>query len=506
MSKVLTARARRDAAQAKLRMQALDRAGISAADIGRVFNRSNGGRNGGSTADQTDVDNITIPTDSAGLQELFSDQDKLVKILTNQRTATQFVRNYAQSVMEHDKSIATQVREQVQVILHDYFEENAPEVMNRLDMRTLHNLPQAPGSSVHGAAYNPRAMGAALDGDFRDSGEYFQTIWHNTNKTAEVQNKLTKVRNAFSSTVPSEGGFLIPETLRSEMLRVALETSIVRPRARVIPMETLRVPFPAIDSTSNVNSVFGGVVAYWTEEGAALTASSAAFNRIVLDAKKLTAYTEVPNELLSDSIGTFMAFIDGIFPEALGWYEDLAFLKGTGVGEPLGMLNVNNPAMIQVAKEGGQSSGTIVWENIIKMFARMLPGSLGRAIWVCSIDAFPELATMALNVGTGGSAVWLNNGVTGPPASILGRPVVLTEKTPAGVGTQGDISLVDPSMYLIGDRQVMSAKSSEDYKFGNDVTAYRIIERVDGRPWLQSAITPQNNTATLSPFVQLQTR
>lgn len=507
MSKVLTARAQRDAIQAARRMRALDKAGIDPRDIGKVFNRSNGGsRNGGPAVDDKDIENVKIPTDAAGLAELFNDQNKLVKILTNQRTATEFVRNYAQSVMDHDKSIATQVREQVQVILHDYFEENAPEVMNKLDMRTLHNLPQAPGRTAHGASYNPRAMGAVLDGDFRDSGDFFQTIWHNTNKTVEVQNKLTKVRNAFSSTVPSEGGFLIPETLRSEMLRVALETAIVRPRARVIPMETLRVPFPAIDSTSNVSSVFGGVVAYWTEEGAALTASSAAFNRIVLDAKKLTAYTEVPNELLSDSIGSFMAFIDDIFPEALGWYEDLAFLKGTGVGEPLGMLNVNNPATIAVAKETGQASGTVVWENVIKMFARMLPGSLGRAVWICSIDAFPELATMALNVGTGGSAVWLNSGASGPPATILGRPVILTEKTPASVGTVGDISFVDPSMYLIGDRQVMSAKSSEDYKFGNDVTAYRIIERVDGRPWLQSAITPQNNGNTLSPFVQLATR
>jgi hypothetical protein len=52
----------------------------------------------------------------------------------------------------------------------------------------------------------------------------------------------------------------------------------------------------------------------------------------------------------------------------------------------------------------------------------------------------------------------------------------------------------------------MSAMSSPHFKFSQDLTAYRIIQRVDGRPWLQSAITPQNNSATLSPFVQLETR
>ena len=49
----------------------------------------------------------------------------------------------------------------------------------------------------------------------------------------------------------------------------------------------------------------------------------------------------------------------------------------------------------------------------------------------------------------------------------------------------------------------MSAKQSEDFRFNQDVTAFRVIERVDGRPWLQSAITPQNGGATLSAFVKL---
>jgi HK97 family phage major capsid protein len=270
-------------------------------------------------------------------------------------------------------------------------------------------------------------------------------------------------------------------------------------------MESLRVPFPAIDSTSNVSSVYGGVVGYWTEEGAALNASQAAFSRVVLDAKKLTAYTEVPNELISDSLVSFQAFLDQIFPEALGFYEDDAFLNGTGVGEPLGALAAGNSSAIVVAKEAAQPADTIVWENIVKMYSRMLPGSLARAVWIVPPNAFPELATMALSVGTGGSAIWLNNGVEGPPMTILGRPVIVSEKVPP-LGDEGDINFVDFGFYLIGDRQAMSATSSEHYKFGNDMTAYRIIERVDGRPWLQSAITPKNNGDTLSPFVKLAAR
>ena len=86
--------------------------------------------------------------------------------------------------------------------------------------------------------------------------------------------------------------------------------------------------------------------------------------------------------------------------------------------------------------------------------------------------------------------------------SILGRPLIISEKAQA-LNTQGDINFIDFSHYLIGDRQAISMDASEHSRFMNDETELRIIERVDGRPWLQSAITPRNGTATLSPYVQL---
>jgi HK97 family phage major capsid protein len=146
------------------------------------------------------------------------------------------------------------------------------------------------------------------------------------------------------------------------------------------------------------------------------------------------------------------------------------------------------------------------------MYPRMLPTSLGRAVWICSHDTFPQLATMALAVGTGGGPVWIGNysggqgGMDLPPATILGRPVIFTEKANT-LSTAGDINFVDLSYYLIGDRMTMQSMLSEHYLFANDKVAFRIIERVDGRPWLQSAITPHNNSSsTLTPFVQLASR
>lgn len=454
------------------------------------------------------IDRLTIPDTPEAFAEFLVDDASVNALAAATPTErSEFLAAYNRHVNKADV-LAKQINEQVATTMAEFLQDHGAEspdlteVADQLADRL--NPMRGSGGSGHKNLHNPKALGAGLDKDYTDATQFFRNIWHNTDgHDADVQRFRDSYRNAFSSDVPSEGGFLIPERLRAELLRVSLETAIVRPRARVIPMDSLRVPFPAIDSTSNASSVYGGIVGYWTEEGASLTASQASFGRIVLDAKKLTAYTEVPNELLSDSGISFMAFINDVFPEALSFYEDYAFFQGTGTGEPKGFINAD--AAISVTKESGQAADTIVWENIVKMFSRMLPSSLNRAVWIASIDSFPELATMSLNVGTGGSAIWLNNGVAGPPMTILGRPVIFTEKSPV-VGDAGDLNFVDLSFYLIGDRQAMSAKSSEHHKFQNDVTAFRIIERVDGRPWLQSAITPKNSGSTLSPFVKIAAR
>lgn len=445
-----------------------------------------------------------VPTDPDALLVDLQDDAKRESLLKDPEQFGAFIRNYADAVRKKDVGIAEQTKDQVKAILADWLKDNEAVLLGN----TIKDVVPGVRAGYNPGLYNKRAPGAKAEQIFEDKAEFFQSIWHRASNFRDYGARMAKlsrlqeVQNSFGSTIPADGGFLIPETMRAELLEVALESSVVRPRATVIPMESLRVPIPTVDSTTNATSVFGGVIAYWTEEAAALTDTSASFGRVVLDAKKLTAYSEVPNELPQDA-SAFNGFISHAFPQAMAFYEDIAFMKGTGVGEPLGWIGC--PATAQVAKETGQLAATITWENIAKMYARMLPSSLASAVWVADIAAFPELATMALSVGTGGSAVWLNNGVEGPPMSILGRPVTFTEKANA-LGTAGDISFVDLSYYLLGDRQSMMAMSSPHYKFANDITAYRVISRVDGRPWIQSAITPQNSGATLSPFVNVATR
>jgi len=450
---------------------------------------------------------LPVPASPAELAEMIADDQRIKPVLADRDSLRDFIQAYADKHQAPGTDLARQVETETQRVLTSWLKERgATDEVKRLNLTPQQQRPANMLTSHRQAsAYNAKALGAKIDSEFADAAEFFAAAWH-LNPDEKVRAKMQKIRNTFSSVVPADGGFLVPERLRAQLMQIALETAVMRPRATVVPMDSARVPFPCIDVTTNANSVFGGMIGYWTEESGTLQDTSARFSRVVLDAKKLTGYSVVPNELITDSIISFAALIESLWPRAISWYEDVAFIVGTGVGEPLGILDAGNTALVAQAAEAGQLPDTVVLENIVRMYARMLPASLNQAVWLVAPNVLPQLFTMALNVGTGGSAVMLTNAAGPAPMTILGRPVIVTEKART-VGDQGDIAFVDLSYYLIGDRQAMSAASSTDFRFSTDQTAFRIIQRVDGRPWIQSAITPQNGAAdTLSPFVALAAR
>jgi HK97 family phage major capsid protein len=269
-------------------------------------------------------------------------------------------------------------------------------------------------------------------------------------------------------------------------------------------MSSLAVPIPTVDETSRVSSVFGGMIAYWTEEGAAATISQAKFGRVRLEAKKLTIYSEAPDELIADA-PAFGGFLSANMPRALAFEEDYAFLQGSGVGEPLGVYN--GTGVISTTRS---ATTGVNFTDVINVFTRLLPGSYENAVWLVAPDTIPDL--LRLVMPTGGTAdfvsppLWLTGqqAISGAPLTLLGRPVIVSEKVPANDAI-GDLALIDFSHYLVGDRQIMQASSSPHFKFSSDVTAYKIVERVDGRPWVNTALTPRNNGDTLSPYVKTGT-
>ena len=331
--------------------------------------------------------------------------------------------------------------------------------------------------------------GDGTDG-FRSFGEFLYSARNNPSDP--------RLRSGLTEGVDSEGGFLVPEIYSKQILTRSLETAVIRPNGpTIIPMASDTVNIPKIVDTAHTSNIFGGIIAYWTEEAGTKTAKEPTFGQIKLIAKKLTGYTYASDELLADSAVGLEALLVRLFSEAINWYEDDAFIDGDGAGKPLGILS--SGALLAVNRS---AASTIAIADLANVWARLYTQSHGRAIWLANPSTLPQLVALGSTYLT-----WLKGsaGAAGLadklPATLLGRPIVFTEKCSA-LGTAGDLVLADLSYYLIGDRQKITIASSKHVRFTTDETAWRFVKRVDGQPWVDSAFTPANGSS-LSPFVTL---
>lgn len=409
---------------------------------------------------------------------------------------------------EIDEQVATMAEQQ----LHELLRENGLGVDGKLNVnpKTVKDTIAYGFGNTKG--YHASAPGAAVEANYKGSGANAiraslaaarpsQTSgWKDQAELLEMHAAGAEITAAYSSHIGSDGGFLLPESFRNQLLQLSHEGAVVRPRATVIPMSTPKVTIPAIHETNRTATLFGGVTIYWTEEDASSTESEAQFKTVSLEPDTMTGYSEIPNELLADAVA-FDAFFSATFPRAMAFEEDDAFLQGNGVGQPTGSLN--GGAVVATAKEVGQAADTVVYENVVNMMARLTPESLSRAVWVINQTVLPQLATM--DNGSGGWPIFVQNAQGPFPMTLFGRPVIVTEKANT-LGEQGDIALMDFGFYLIGDRQLATVTSSEHYKFKERRTAFSIVQRVDGKPWLTDPVTPRRGADTLSPFVALAVR
>lgn len=308
--------------------------------------------------------------------------------------------------------------------------------------------------------------------------------------------------------VDSEGGFLIPAEQRREILQVGIESADLMSKVTPIPMKpnTIKINYiKDVDRSSGL--IHGGIRFYYVAEEGESTATKPALGQVTLSLNKLFGLAYATSELIEDSPVTIGPWLASVFADAFPFQMDHDILNGSGAGMPEGIINSN--ALISQAAEEGQDATTIVAENILKMYSRMPAANRRKAIWLANEDTFPMLATMTIDVGTGGIPVYLPaNGLANQPFdTLMGKQIIFTEHCQT-LGTVGDIFFIDPSQYLLGTKSsgALRADQSIHLKFLTDETAFRFIYRVDGRSWWPSDLTPRNSAVTLSPFVALATR
>jgi len=169
------------------------------------------------------------------------------------------------------------------------------------------------------------------------------------------------------------------------------------------------------------------------------------FGRTDFRLKKLLALVPVTEELLADATA-LGAYFQGAAARSIRWKTDEAICYGNGAGQPLGAFN--SPAVITVAKDAGQLTGTLSTTNLANMISRLPAGSYGNAVWMLNNDVLPALFTLTL----GNYPIYLPagspvGGLQGSPyGTLLGRPIAVTQHAKS-FSSQGDVMLADWRQY-----------------------------------------------------------
>ena len=342
------------------------------------------------------------------------------------------------------------------------------------------------------------SIGAKINDHYADFSDFAVQVGSMNPKVGlPLSNRLTVmndsplVKAALTGEEISQGGALVPEEYRAQLMSASLGPMSIRSRATVIPMmsHTLSVPYIMDDSHTD-GSVYGGVAAYWTESGQAIDESDPEFGQARLTAKLHTLYTAVNNTLIADSAPSLPMILGRLWPNAMRWSEERAFIRGQGAGEPQGVLHAS--ALVDDA------GGDLDLAGAASMLSHLYPESMSSAVWMIHPAQWPNL--IAMNAG---SVQAFQHDLSMPvPNTLLGLPVIWSEHP--GAGNTDSVLLADWRFYLIGDRQAMSMSASEHYLFRNEQTAFKSVSRLDGQVWTNTAtnVGDSGTAHQISAFVK----
>lgn len=322
---------------------------------------------------------------------------------------------------------------------------------------------------------------------------------------AEAMERLVKA--SLNTETGADGGFLIQENFVGNLLEKADAQSELFSRASELIMKKGNTAnIPAVDESSRADgSRFGGIQVFWIREGGTGTYKQAKFRNLDLKLSKLMGLVSVTDEMLEDS-ALLSSWINLAFPAEMAFTVDQALFDGDGKGKPLGIQK--SGALVSVAKEGSQPADTIVYENIVKMWARMPSKRAMKAIWYVTQQAMEQLPLMKIDVGTGGGPVFIPAGgaSASPYATMMGRPIVAIEQA-ATLGDLGDITLADMSDYIVITKGGLKTASSIHVDFDKDKTSFRFIRRVNGAPYTRTSLQSRAlSTFRTSPYITLAER
>jgi len=261
-----------------------------------------------------------------------------------------------------------------------------------------------------------------------------------------------------------QAGYLVFPQYAQEILKTIVEFSPVRSVARVYPVAgELIIPKKT-----------GNCTAAWASEVGTKTKSYLTVGLEKIPNHELYAYSDVSNQLLEDSAFPLEAFLREDFGEQLGVGEGTAFVTGTGVGQPEGIMTNSS-----VASVNSGSASAITADGIIDILYALKEGYARNATFMLRRATLG--AVRKLKEAVTGQYLWVA-GFASQPNTILGQPYIESPDMDLQGSNTYPIVVGDFRRgYIIVDRIDISVLVDPYTSAKNGIVEYIARKRVGGQ-------------------------
>ncbi len=200
-----------------------------------------------------------------------------------------------------------------------------------------------------------------------------------------------------------------------------------------------------------------------------------------LRAWKLASLFTLESSFVADAAFDVETYITNRLAKNFSRAEENAFLNGTGVNQPTGLLHDT------LGAETAFESASITYDDIIRLYFSVKPEYRKNAVWMMNDETAMMLRTLKDNTG---NYLWRDSDDT-----ILGKKVVISEFMPNIAEGAKPVLFGDFRYYWIVDRSPVTVRTLNEHFALLGQIGYLAYEFLDGKLIRREAVKTIRITA-----------
>lgn len=265
---------------------------------------------------------------------------------------------------------------------------------------------------------------------------------------------------ALAEGTDADGGYLTPTEFRAQLVEDLQDEGFLRGLVTVIPMTSDSLELPTLLSSVKTS---------WGSENTAISTTTARFGTLTFTPYRLNTFIYSSRELVNDAAINVVQTLTRLMREAIGREEDRVIIRGSGSGQPKGILQ---ETLLGIDNENNDSN---LAANIKKLPFKLAKAYRRNAIWLINKEAFGSIAALKDDNGQ----FLFKEGIEGKtPHRLAGYTV--EEQNDMSID---ELLFGDLKQYFLGDREQLSVETTTEGAgtFEKHQIAIKVVERIDGK-------------------------